>query len=225
MSGQRRRDLQHLVRRGYALCDLQRSGNAQRLHPIHDTLLAQREQVGFRTDQFGKGVRDRHQFVNASAAAIAALAAGGAIAAAQIALGGESAFALIRPPSHHASANRAWGMCCFNNMAVALKKIRPAARKALIIDIDLHFGDGTVSIFRGDPDIKIVNPWSVDESYEYLNMDEIGRLLARHQSGEIDATDRIWRLINLQVWGESVLGGRDMSDGLLHSTQKACIAS
>ena len=60
---------------------------------------------------------------------------------------------------------------------------------------------------------------------EYLNMDEIGRLLARHQSGEIDATDRIWRLINLQVWGESVLGGRDMSDGLLHSTQKACIAS
>ena len=53
----------------------------------------------------------------------------------------------------------------------------------------------------------------------------IGRLLARHQSGEIDATDRIWRLINLQVWGESVLGGRDMSDGLLHSTQKACIAS
>src|SRR5512137_2284968 len=71
----------------------------------------------------------------------AALAAGGAIAAAQIALAGEPAFALIRPPGHHASANRAWGMCCFNNMAVALKKIRPAARRALIIDIDLHFGD------------------------------------------------------------------------------------
>jgi acetoin utilization deacetylase AcuC-like enzyme len=102
----------------------------------------------------------------------AALAAGGAIAAAELALQGDPAFALIRPPGHHAAANRAWGMCCFNSMAVALKKIRPKARRALIIDIDLHFGDGTVSIFRGDPEVKIVNPWSVDQSFEYLNMDE-----------------------------------------------------
>jgi len=102
----------------------------------------------------------------------AALAAGGAIAAAELALQGDPAFALIRPPGHHASANRAWGMCCFNSMAVALKTIRPAAKRALIIDIDLHFGDGTMSIFRGDKDVKIVNPWSVDESFEYLNMDE-----------------------------------------------------
>ena len=76
------------------------------------------------------------------------------------------------PPGHHASANRAWGMCFFNNMAIAVKKIRPRAKRALIIDIDLHFGDGTVSIFRGDPNVKIVNPWSVDENFEYLNMDE-----------------------------------------------------
>lgn len=101
----------------------------------------------------------------------AALAAGGAIRAAELALQAEPAFALIRPPGHHASANRAWGMCCFSSMAVALKKIRPAAKRGLIIDIDLHFGDGTVSIFRGDKDVKIVNPWSVDESFEYLNMD------------------------------------------------------
>jgi len=61
---------------------------------------------------------------------------------------------------------------------------------------------------------------------EYLNMDEIGTLLTRHQSGQIDATDRIWRLINLQVWGEVVLGGRrDRREGLLESTQKAYIGS
>jgi acetoin utilization deacetylase AcuC-like enzyme len=102
----------------------------------------------------------------------ASLAAGGAIAAAEIARQGEPAFALLRPPGHHASANRAWGMCYFNNMAIAVKSIRPRARKVLIIDIDLHFGDGTVSIFRADHDVKIVNPWSVDESFEYLNMDE-----------------------------------------------------
>ena len=57
-------------------------------------------------------------------------------------------------------------------MAIAVKSIRPRAKKALIIDIDLHYGDGTVSIFRGDSSVKIVNPWSVDENFEYLNMDE-----------------------------------------------------
>ena len=102
----------------------------------------------------------------------AAFAAGGAIAAAELALQGETAFALVRPPGHHAAANRAWGMCYFNNMAIAVQKIRPKAKRVLIIDIDLHYGDGTATIFRGDPDVKIVNPWSVDENFEYLNMDE-----------------------------------------------------
>jgi len=101
----------------------------------------------------------------------ASLAAGGAIAAAELALQGDPAFALVRPPGHHAAANRAWGMCYFNNMAIAIKNIRQRAKKALIIDIDLHYGDGTVSIFRGDSNVKIVNPWSVDENFEYLNMD------------------------------------------------------
>jgi len=104
--------------------------------------------------------------------AAASLAAGGAITAAEMAMHGEPAFALLRPPGHHAAANRAWGMCYFNNMAIAIKNIRPRAKRALIIDIDLHFGDGTVSIFRGDQNVKIVNPWSVDENFEYLNMDE-----------------------------------------------------
>ncbi len=106
----------------------------------------------------------------------AALAAGGAICAAELALQGEPTFALIRPPGHHASANRAWGMCFFNNMAIAVQRIRPKAERVLIIDIDLHFGDGTVSIFRGDKNVKIVNPWSVDENFEYLNMDASGYL-------------------------------------------------
>ena len=102
----------------------------------------------------------------------AALSAGGAVCAAKLALQGGPAFALVRPPGHHAAANRAWGMCYFNNMAIAIKKIKPRAKRVLIIDIDLHFGDGTVSIFRGDSNVKIVNPWSVDENFEYLNMDE-----------------------------------------------------
>jgi acetoin utilization deacetylase AcuC-like enzyme len=104
----------------------------------------------------------------------AALAAGGAICAAELALQGEPAFALIRPPGHHASANRAWGLCFFNNMAIAVQKIRPQAPRVLIIDIDLHFGDGTVGIFRGDQDVKIFNPGSIDANFDYLAMDAGG---------------------------------------------------
>lgn len=101
-------------------------------------------------------------------------AVGGAIRAAEIALSGEPAFALVRPPGHHASANRAWGMCFFNNIAVALKRVRSAAREILIIDMDLHYGDGTVGIFRGDSGVRIVNPGSVDANFDYLTLDADG---------------------------------------------------
>ncbi|MBT8366270.1 MAG: histone deacetylase family protein [Deltaproteobacteria bacterium] len=78
---------------------------------------------------------------------IAALAAGGAVQAAQIGLS-EPCFGLIRPPGHHASAASAWGFCCFNNMAVALAALRRQKKveSAYVLDIDLHFGDGTVNI-------------------------------------------------------------------------------
>jgi len=101
----------------------------------------------------------------------ASLAAGGAAGDAELALQGEPAFALVRTPGHHAAANRAWWMCYFNNMAIAVQKTRPKAKRVLIIDIDLHYGDITATILRGDLDIKIVNPWSVDENFEYLDMD------------------------------------------------------
>ena len=106
----------------------------------------------------------------------ATLAAGGAITAAELSLKGEQTFALIRPPGHHASANRAWGLCFFNNMAIAVQRIRSKSERVLVIDIDLHFGDGTVSIFRGDNQVKIVNPGSVDANFDYLDMDEKGYL-------------------------------------------------
>lgn len=106
----------------------------------------------------------------------ASWAAGGAIVAAEQALAGVPAFALIRPPGHHASASRAWGLCFFNNMAIAVRRIMRRMDKVLIIDIDLHFGDGTVSIFRGDSGVKIVNPGSVDKDFDYLSLDSHGYL-------------------------------------------------
>jgi acetoin utilization deacetylase AcuC-like enzyme len=111
----------------------------------------------------------------------ALLAAGGAGLAAELALAGEPTFALIRPPGHHASRDHAWGMCYFNNMAVAIKRIEDEVEKVLIIDIDLHFGDGTVSIFRWDEKVRIVNVGAIDMGFEYLKLD---------RSGYIDQVER-----------------------------------
>lgn len=86
---------------------------------------------------------------------LALLSAGGAIKAAELACSGEPSFGLIRPPGHHASVNSCWGFCWFNNMAVAMEKMRRTKQveKGVIIDIDLHFGDGTSGFYRSDPDI------------------------------------------------------------------------
>jgi acetoin utilization deacetylase AcuC-like enzyme len=99
---------------------------------------------------------------------ISALAAGGAIQAAFIGLK-EPCFALIRPPGHHASADSSWGFCYFNNMAVALEKLKreKAIERAFVLDIDLHFGDGTVNIFQKKDNVSVFNA-SSNERKSYL---------------------------------------------------------
>ena len=101
---------------------------------------------------------------------IAALAAGGAIKAAQIGLT-EPCFAVIRPPGHHASAGSAWGFCYFNNMAIALEKLKSEGKiqKAFILDFDLHVGDGNINILGGKGYVTILNPGGQDRN-EYLKI-------------------------------------------------------
>ncbi|NVL91938.1 MAG: histone deacetylase family protein, partial [Desulfobacterales bacterium] len=111
---------------------------------------------------------------------ISALAAGGAIQAAVLGLK-EPCFALIRPPGHHASADTSWGFCYFNNMAVALEKLKRdgAIEKAFALDIDLHFGDGTVNIFNRRDYVSIFNPSSSNRE-DYLRA--IAKELAEQHS-------------------------------------------
>ena len=115
---------------------------------------------------------------------IAALAAGGAVQAAESGLV-EPCFALIRPPGHHASAGSAWGFCYFNNMAIALERLhrKGAIASAFVLDFDLHFGDGTVNILGGKGYATILNPSSgeprayiasVEESLASQTWDIIG---------------------------------------------------
>ncbi|HDQ04549.1 MAG TPA: histone deacetylase family protein [Deltaproteobacteria bacterium] len=99
---------------------------------------------------------------------IAALAAGGAIKAAKLGLS-EPCFALIRPPGHHASADRSWGFCYLNNMGIALEKLKQEGKinKAFVLDFDLHFGDGNVNILGNKGYATIFNPASQNRN-EYL---------------------------------------------------------
>lgn len=94
---------------------------------------------------------------------IAALAAGTAIEAALIGMT-EPCFAVIRPPGHHASADSSWGFCYFNNMAVAIEHLKRAGliQTAYVLDFDLHYGDGTVSILRDKGYVAIHNPEAED---------------------------------------------------------------
>ena len=110
---------------------------------------------------------------------VALLAAGGAIEAAHLAVSGEPAFALIRPPGHHASPDHCWGFCFFNNVAVSIAKLRQEAlvNTALILDIDLHFGDGTENIFSSMQEIAYFHPESRDRQGF---VDSISLFLSEH---------------------------------------------
>jgi acetoin utilization deacetylase AcuC-like enzyme len=67
--------------------------------------------------------------------------------------GGSSAFALCRPPGHHAFADRASGFCFLNNAAIAANLIGARAGQVAILDFDTHHGDGTQALFYDRKDV------------------------------------------------------------------------
>ncbi len=88
-------------------------------------------------------------------------AAGGAGALATALLAGEdvAGFSALRPAGHHAERNRAMGFCLFNNVAYAaeLAISRLGAERVMVIDWDVHHGNGTAEIFRSRPDVLVAN--------------------------------------------------------------------
>jgi acetoin utilization deacetylase AcuC-like enzyme len=92
-------------------------------------------------------------------------ATGAVIAAVDHALSGRGhAFAAIRPPGHHALASRGMGFCLVNNVVVAARHAQRAGReRVLIIDWDVHHGNGTQALVETDPTVRYVSlhqyPW------------------------------------------------------------------
>ncbi|MBS7648802.1 histone deacetylase [Candidatus Bathyarchaeota archaeon] len=93
----------------------------------------------------------------------ARLSAGSAIKSMEVALEGEKAFSLMRPPGHHAGVNgRALGaptlgFCYFNNIAIACVKALEKVERIAILDIDSHHGNGTQEIFFRNPKVLFVS--------------------------------------------------------------------
>ena len=86
----------------------------------------------------------------------ALFAAGSAIEASKTVIAGQcnSAFCAVRPPGHHAEANRGMGFCLFNNAAIAARWARSeGCNRVAILDWDVHHGNGTMHSFYDDPAI------------------------------------------------------------------------
>lgn len=118
------------------------------LAAVHDTHYLDR----LRDDsKAGGGFLDPDTYLGPESFEIAVLAAGGAVACVDAVLSGEvsQAFALVRPPGHHALRARAMGFCLLNNVAVAAQHALDAAEldRVLIVDFDVHHGNGTQEIF------------------------------------------------------------------------------
>ncbi|MCL4115870.1 UNVERIFIED_CONTAM: hypothetical protein GTU68_035716 [Idotea baltica] len=69
-------------------------------------------------------------------------------------------FALVRPPGHHAFADRHSGFCFFNNVSIAAERLRQDGKRVLILDFDGHLGDGTSDIFYESSDVLY---WSLHQ--------------------------------------------------------------
>ena len=108
----------------------------------------------------GGGVLDSDTSVNSKSWAAALRAAGAGIAAVRLALDGRgNAFVPVRPPGHHAEASRAMGFCLFNNVVVAAYDAleRPTIERVLIVDWDVHHGNGTQALVEANPAVRFIS--------------------------------------------------------------------
>lgn len=150
------------------LCELHEPEHVTRVHSIAER---------------GGGLLDDDTYLVRTSFEAAALAAGAAMRCAAAVMGGEvrRSMALVRPPGHHAFADHGEGFCLFNNAAFAARAATgglssgdamwsPMARRshaqrqprAMIIDFDVHHGNGTEDIFAGDERVLMLSTFQTD---------------------------------------------------------------
>jgi len=125
----------------------------QRLTTVHDARYVDRVFAG----RGQRVVLDPDTTTSAGSVHAAACAAGAAVAAVDAVLTGETqvGWCLVRPPGHHAERDRAMGFCLFNNVAVAAAHAiaEHGLERVLVVDPDLHHGNGTQHLFEDRDDV------------------------------------------------------------------------
>jgi acetoin utilization deacetylase AcuC-like enzyme len=125
---------------------------------VHD---AKHVQAAKQVAEHGGGRLDADTVVSKDSYAVALAAAGACVAAVDAVVKGtdRNALCLVRPPGHHATPTKSMGFCLFNNVALAARHARKAHEitKVLIVDFDVHHGNGTQDIFYEDPDVTFLS--------------------------------------------------------------------
>jgi acetoin utilization deacetylase AcuC-like enzyme len=131
-----------------------RAAEREDLHMAHEPGLVD---LVFRTCEAGGGAMDMDTPVSARSCEAAVMAVGGHFEAADRIMKREvsNALCLTRPPGHHATPTRSMGFCLFNNIALCARylQMEHAVSKVLIVDWDVHHGNGTQDVFYEDPTV------------------------------------------------------------------------